>query len=379
LLGGGHSHLEVLKHFGLASPRDVHLTLISRSVVTPYSGMLPGMIAGHYSAEAAHVNLTPLAQFAGASTIYAEATGLDLTGRQVLFNGHPPVPYDLLSLDIGSTPSLSTPGATEHAVPVKPIDRLVRRWSRLCERVRTGQEQQVLAVVGAGAAGVEIVLSAQTRLQELLGRNREHAGRIACHLFTDSADVLPTHSAAVRRIFRRVLAERGITTHVGQAVIEVQQGRLRTADGTWHAANEMVWSTEAAAAPWLGESGLAVDSHGFVSVSGTLQSLSHAGVFASGDIASVVDHPRERSGALAVQQGPWLAANLLRTLRGQPLESYRPPRRFLSVISTGNQYAVASYGPFAFEGAWIWRWKDRAHTRFIQSYTNLPPNPEKTS
>ena len=160
--------------------------------------------------------------------------------------------------------------------------------------------------------------------------------------------------------------------HLGHPVTEVAHGRLRTADGTWHEANEVVWSTEATAVPWLGQSGLAVDPNGFIRVSSSLQSISHERVFASGDIASMVDHPRERSGALAVQQGPWLADNLVRALRGEPLRTHRPRQRFLSLISTGNRYAVASYGAFAFEGAWVWRWKDRIDRRFTRSYTELP-------
>jgi selenide,water dikinase len=176
----------------------------------------------------------------------------------------------------------------------------------------------------------------------------------------------------VRRIFERVLRERRVTVHAGKAVTEVAPGRLRTADGVWHEASEVLWSTEAAAAPWLARSGLAVDRAGFVSVSNTLQSLSHLDVFAAGDIASMVGYPRERSGALAVHQGPWLAGNLRSALQGEPLTPHRPRRQFLSLISTGDRYAVASYGPLACEGRWVWRWKDRIDRRFMRGYTGLP-------
>jgi selenide,water dikinase len=374
LLGGGHSHLAVLKHFGMTAPPDVRLTLVSRSVVTPYSGMLPGMIAGHYSPEDAHVNLTALARFGRAHTVFDEALGLDLAGRRVLLRELPAVPFDLLSIDIGAAPNLSVPGAMENAVAVKPIDRLVRRWSLLCDRVRRAPERLVLAVVGGGAAGVEVVLAAQARLRALLGRDAGYASRIECHLFTDRDDVLPFHNTRVRRIFRRVLKERGVIVHLRNAVTQVAHGRLQTADGKWHEANEVVWCTEASAVPWVSQSGLAVDHSGFMQVSSSLQSTSHERVFAAGDVASIVGHPRERSAALAVQEGPWLAANLVRAVRGEPLRTYKPARRFLSMISTGNRYAVASYGPFALEGSWVWRWKDRIDRRFTRTYTELPPH-----
>lgn len=374
LLGGGHSHLEVLKRFGAASPSPaVRLTLISKSVVTPYSGLLPGMIAGHYSPDAAHIDLPALARFAGARPVFDEAVGLDLDRRHVLLRDLPPVAYDVLSIDIGSAPSLTVPGAAEHAVPIKPIDHLVRRWALLRDRLRTSTATQRVAVVGGGAAGVEIILAVQFRLRALLEHEGEDAARLEYHLFADSTDILPTYNSSVRRIFGRVLRERRITVHAGQAVTEVAHARLRTADGVWHEANEVLWSTEAAATPWLAVSGLAVDRAGFVSVSGTLQSISHPDVFASGDIASMVDYPRQRSGRLAVQQGPWLASNLRSVLREEPLRTHRPRRQFLSVISTGDRYAVASYGPLACAGAWVWRWKDWNDHRFMRAYTELTP------
>ena len=370
LLGGGHSHLAVLKRLRASLSPAVRLTLISKSVVTPYSGMLPGMIAGHYSPDAAHIDLPALARFAGARTVFDEAVGLDLDRRQVLLRDLPPVAYDVLSIDIGSTPSL-VPGAAEHAVPVKPIDHLVRRWALLGDRLRASTAKQRVAVVGGGAAGVEIILAVQFRLRALLDHGGEHAARLEYHLFTDTAEILPTYNSSVRRIFGRVLRERHIMVHAGKAVTEVAHARLCTADGVWHEANEVLWSTETAAAPWLARSGLAVDRAGFVSVASTLQSISHPDVFAAGDIASMVDYPRERSGALAIQQGPWLAGNLRSALRGEPLKPHRPRRRSLSVISTGNRYAVASYGPLACEGTWVWRWKDRRDHRFMRMYTEL--------
>ena len=372
LLGGGHSHVTVLKRFGMRPMPGVRLTLVSRGVDTPYSGMLPGLIAGHYTYDDAHIDLRMLARFADARSIVDEATGLDLANRRVLFARRPPVSYDVLSIDIGSTPNVTVAGAVEHAIPVKPIDQFLARWTALSARLLQTTAPTRVAVVGGGAGGVELLLAVQHHVAKL----RRDAGRdvahLEYHLFTDSREVLPTHNRTARRIFERILRERGVHVHVGTAVVEVLPSQMRTADGELHQIDEVLWTTQAAAAPWLAESGLAVDDAGFVRVSDTLRSTSHADVFAAGDVASVEQYPRPKSGVFAVRQGRPLARNLHRALLGQPLASYRPQRQFLSLISTGDEYAVASRGPFAFEGAWLWGWKDRIDRRFMHRFSELP-------
>jgi selenide, water dikinase len=372
LLGGGHSHVTVLKRFGMQPVPGVRLTLVSRGVDTPYSGMLPGLIAGHYTYDDAHIDLRMLARFADARSVVDEATGLDPANRQVLFAHRPPISYDVLSIDIGSTPNVTVSGAAEHAIPVKPIDQFLARWTVLSARLLETTSRTRIAVVGGGAGGVELLLAVQHHVATLRQRAGRDASDLEYHMFTDGSEVLPTHNRTVRRIFERILRERGIRVHVGCAVMEVLPSQLRTTDGQSHHMDEVLWTTQAAAAPWLAASGLAVDSAGFVRVSDTLRSTSHADVFASGDVASVDEYPRPKAGVFAVRQGRPLARNLHRALLGQKLAGYRPQRQFLSLISTGDEYAVASRGPFAFEGDGLWRWKDWIDRRFMRRFSELP-------
>jgi selenide, water dikinase len=371
LLGGGHAHVTVLKRFGLRPVDGVRVTLVSRVTQTPYSGMLPGLIAGHYTKDESHIDLQPLARFARARAVFDEAIGLDLVSRLVRFREQPPIAYDILSIDIGSTPNLGVTGAAEHTTPVKPIDRFLDRWSALTTRLCAGETIKRIAVVGGGAGGVELLLAVQHSMRTQLAKRGRTDRHLEYHLFTQ-ADLLPTHNRFVRRRFERILAERHVHLHHSSAVVNVAAGMLHTADGCTYAVDETLWTTQAAAAPWLAQSGLAVDSDGFVQVSSTLQSRSHSDVFAAGDIAAMMDHPRPKSGVVAVRQGPPLARNLRHALRGEPLEPYHPQRQFLSLISTGDRYAVASRGPVAFEGAWVWRWKDWIDRRFMRAYNVLP-------
>jgi selenide,water dikinase len=372
LIGGGHSHVAVLKRFGMAPLPGVRITLICRDGHTPYSGMLPGLIAGHYGFDEAHIDLGPLSRFAGARFYHDEVTGIDLAARHVVCRNRPPTPFDILSINIGSTPrTRDVPGAAAATVPAKPISRFLDRWRALSARVRARGAARI-AVVGAGAGGVELLLAAQYRLAHLLEESGRGDDRLEFHLFTDTEEILPTHNRRVRAKFRRVLAERGVAVHTGEPVTAVEPGRLRLRDGASAVFDEILWVTAAGAAPWLRASGLVLDAHGFVAVDDCLQSISHPGVFAAGDIAAIVNHPRPKSGVFAVRQGPPLARNLRRALLGQPLRPYAPQRRFLSLISTGDKYAVASRGLWAAEGRALWRLKDWIDRRFVRKYNELP-------
>ncbi|HZS81463.1 MAG TPA: selenide, water dikinase SelD [Stellaceae bacterium] len=372
LIGGGHSHVAVLKRFGMKPLPGLRLTLICRDVHTPYSGMLPGLIAGHYAFDEAHIDLGPLARFAGARFYHDEAIGIDLVERRILCRNRPPVAYDLLSINIGSTPRMAeVPGAEDHVTPVKPISRFLAGWQRLCDRV-LARDAARIAVVGAGAGGVELLLAAQYRLRRLLADKGRDAAHLEFHLFADTDDILPTHNTRVRAAFRRVLAERAVAVHTGDAVAAVFPGGLATASGARYALDEVLWVTAAGAAPWLRQSGLALDADGFVAVNDRLQSVSHPAVFAAGDIAAVIGQPRPKSGVFAVRQGPPLARNLRRALFGRPLRPFTPQQKFLSLISTGDQYAVASRGALALEGRALWRLKDWIDRRFMRKYGELP-------
>ncbi|HSG74704.1 MAG TPA: selenide, water dikinase SelD [Burkholderiales bacterium] len=373
LVGGGHSHVGVLRRFGMKPMPGVRLTLICRDTHTPYSGMLPGYIAGHYAYDEVHIDLARLAQFAGARFFRDEVVALDRGARKAICRSRPPVTYDRLSINIGSTPRVQdVPGAAEHAVPVKPIHDFNARWLALLERVRAHPGKARIAVVGAGAGGVELALAMQHRLRhELRARGRD-PGDIEFHLLDAGPRILPTHNAAVRRTFERVLRARGVVMHTDAGVVQVSPGRLRTSRGDALDVDEIVWVTRACGARWLRDTGLELDADGFIRVAETLQTLTDPDIFAAGDIASMVDHPLEKAGVFAVRQGPPLAENLRRAVTGRQLARYRPQRRWLALISTGDKSAVASRGLLYLRGDWVWRWKDWIDRRFMRRFGELP-------
>ena len=373
LIGGGHSHIAVLKSFGMKPIPGLRLTLITRDIHTPYSGMLPGYIAGHYSYDDAHIDLRPLALFAGARLYHAEVKGLELSEKKVYCRNRPPVHYDVLSINTGSRPNvIGVPGAEDHTLPVKPIDRFLLGWFDIVKRVLASKGKFRIAVVGGGAGGVELALSSQYRLRGILQRECGSADQLEYYLVTNTPEILPTHNRLVRRKFRRVLDSRDIRVLTDHAVERVAPSLL-ICEGDRHiTADAIIWVTQASAPTWLNEAGLETDNSGFLRVNSCLQSLSHPDVFAAGDIASVVGYPRPKSGVFAVRQGPPLTKNLRRHVYGKRPKAFIPQHKFLGLISTGDKYAVASRGRWSLEGEWVWRLKNWIDCRFMDKYSDLP-------
>lgn len=373
LVGGGHAHIAVLKRFGMRPIPGVRVTLLTRDVDTPYSGMLPGWVAGHYSFDDVHIDLAKLSRYAGARFCHQAVGGLDLAARHVICGDRPPIPYDILSINIGSAPSFGdVPGAAEVVVPVKPIGAFVDRWAGVRERVSAASGPVRIGIVGAGAGGVELLLAVQFALSRMLADLGRLGDVPEFHLFGATETILPTHNRSMRQRLVRLLHERGVHMHLGQLVTAVDPGRITRSDGSTVAVDEILWVTHAGAPKWPGQAGLAVDKAGFIQVDDTLRSISHPEVFAAGDVATVVNHPREKAGVFAVRQGRPLANNLSRALCGQRLRSFHPQRQFLTLVSVGGRYAVGARGPWSVEGALVWRWKNWIDRRFMAKYENLP-------
>jgi len=354
LVGGGHSHLAVLKSFGDTPAGGVRLALLSPSRHAFYSGMVPGVVAGHYRPEDCRVALGALAARAGARFLLDSAVGLDPARREVTTARGERLRYDVLSLDIGSSAG-DPSGAAERALRVRPVEPFLAGWERLRESARRGEIRRI-AVVGGGAAGIEVLLAMRHGL----------AGVAAEFVLFSELPVLAGHGA--RRRMARILGERGVTVHIGRKVVAAGKNGLELDGGGRVEAQAAVWATGASAPSWIAQSGLATDARGFVAVSDTLQSRSSPEIFAAGDVATVIGEPRPKSGVFAVRQGPVLARNLRRALAGEAPERFRPPSRSLALISCGDRYAVASWGRLALEGAWVWRWKDRIDRRFVERY-----------
>lgn len=361
LIGGGHSHALALRMLAMRPIPGVRVTLVSDVSSAPYSGLLPGHVAGFYSWEEMHIDLRRLCAFAGATFVLGHVDGLDPETRRVHVAGRPSLHAEVLSINVGSTPRMrDIPGADAWAVPAKPVPELLAGWERL-KAAATDREQRVV-LVGGGAGGVEIALA----MQGQLGR------RVSITLLHQGDRLLPGHNERVRRIFTRLLPERGIRVSTGTPVVAVTREGVRTAGGDLVPADFVFWLTHAAPPQWIRESGLATTDEGFLRVTPTLQAIGHPWIFAAGDVATIEGEPRPKSGVFAVRMAKPLVANLRAWFADRPLRSYRPQRQFLSLIGTGDGRAVASRKWLAGHSAFFWKLKDRIDRRFMEKFADLP-------
>ena len=384
LIGGGHAHVYVLKSLAMNPCEGARVTLIAKDLHTPYSGMLPGLVAGHYSWEETHVDLEPICRSGNFRIIHDEAVGIDHANKRVLMrSGRPGARFDVCSVDVGITPRASdVAGANEHATPVKPIFGFNARWEAMLARVLEGGKKCDVCVVGGGAGGAELALSMRYRMREEL-KKRGLDENLAAFTLVTRGKLMPSHAKGVRKTFLKVFDEAGVRVIEDDGVARAESKTLVLQSGREINADECIWCTQAGAAKWLKEStDLALDDDGFIAVNATLESTSHQHVFAAGDVANVLKHPRPKAGVFAVRQGPPLDKNIRRALLGKSLVDFTPQKLFLGLITIGGKSAVLSYGNYAFGGIGpvgerLWRWKDKIDRKWMKMYQEMPDMKEE--
>jgi len=389
LIGAGHAHAEVLAHFArlnasgsLSSCRDIELIIISPHRLAPYSGMIPGWLAGRYRWDECCVDFAALAARAGARFIETEVLGLEAGARRFNLASGEQLVADVASLNIGST--VAAPPSSDNGpliIPMRPLAALRARVENFTRDCRRGPVAMV--AVGGGAAGVESILAMQ----------RRHASAaIASHatLVTRTRRILPSLASSVASRAEAVLRRSGIELQTDFDVSEVDTGGLRAVDGRHVRADVILWATGGTAHDWPRESGLDVDPGGFIRVDAQLRSVSHQWLHAVGDCAAFGATGVPKSGVFSVRMGPILSHNLEAAVRAmvnvhhadpghaqsgyaqsdhQDFRRYRPQRRHLVLLNSADGTAIASWGPLAIEGAWVWRWKDHIDRSFVRRYT----------
>ncbi|WP_027854965.1 FAD-dependent oxidoreductase [Marinobacterium litorale] len=359
LVGGGHAHLFVLEAIIQGRLPSDGVALVSPSRWQYYSGMLPGLVAGHYRAEQCRIDLEALCEQAGIVMIIDSSCGLEADRKSLQLASGRTLGFEQLSLDIGSQTDLSwirKPG--NHLISVKPMDRFLADWQAFSDTARRRREGRMV-VVGGGAAGVELAMAARTSLRK--------SGFSLPVTLIASNGVVADFPPAVRKRVERELERLDVRAYHGKA--QAEGGRVKLDDGTELQADLIIATSGAKAPRWLAGSDLELDHAGFVRVDQYHRSCSHPDIYAVGDISARPGTPLMKSGVHSVRVGPILAHNLLAARNGDPLKVFRPRRNVLYLISCGDRRAVASWGPLYASGGWVWHWKDRIDRAFIDRFS----------
>jgi len=369
LAGAGHAHVQVLKRFAASPPPDATLTLITRTRHTPYSGMLPGQIAGLYDFHETHIDTVPLSDHAGAQCRLNTVTGIDRARKMVICDDGEHVPYDILSIDTGSTPNLDRmPGGAVEAIPVKPIDGFLERFEAMRKRILERRAKAHIALVGDGAGGVELMLSVERRLRREVKAAGLSGSELSFTLIGASERILPGFPESFAARFEALCERRFIRLQTGSRVTQVEPGKLTLDGGGAVQADEVLWVTQASAPGWLKGTGLELDDRGFLRVDQHLNALGEPDIFAAGDVIAFEPRPLPKSGVYAVRSGPVLAENIRNRLAGKALTAFKPQQTALYLISTGTKHAIGTRNGLVFAGQWVWHLKDWIDRRFMDQF-----------
>ena len=366
LVGAGHAHVQVLQGLAARRPADLNITVVTPYPQQLYSGMVPGFVAGHYTLDQCVIGLAGLLARCGARYLAGSAVAINADAQTLTLANGDTVAFDVLSLNTGAVMDrekmeASMPGARAHALFVRPMEAFSQLWPQV---VAMGAARPIhLAVVGAGAAGLELAMAAAHALSR---PSNPAGGRVT--LVTGGLAPAQNYPAGVQRSVLCALRRLQITV-LRDSCVGVAPGEIMLAGGASLACDAPLLAIGAQAPAWLARSGMALDDDGFLAVNHFQQSISHPQVFAAGDVASRVDAPYPRSGVHAVRAGPPLLANLRAALAARPLRVYRPPARTLNLLSCGDRYAIAAWGGLSVEGRWVWRLKDRIDRRFVAKYS----------
>ncbi|MCI4661074.1 MAG: FAD-dependent oxidoreductase [Neomegalonema sp.] len=375
LIGGGHCHALTLKALAERPEPGIALTLISPEPTAPYTGMLPGFVAGHYQREDLEIDLETLAERAGARLILDRALGVDRESRTVLLHDNAPEPYDLLSINIGISSQLAgVPALAEHVIPAKPLGRLAERWTTFLGRAKLLDRPPALCVIGGGVGGIELAMAMAWRLRREGLWNRGGAQAVLTLVERGDA-LLPSGPQALRRRLIGALERAGVRLLLGHEATGADAGSVRlramaSGQDTVLPSDFTVATAGARPQAWLAQTGLALHD-GFIAVGPTLQSVDDGAIFAVGDCAHMTHAPREKAGVYAVRQAPVLTENLRRLARsaepGAELMPYTPQSDYLKLITTGGREAIASKWGLALRSHLSWRIKDRIDRAFMRS------------
>jgi selenide,water dikinase len=375
LLGGGHANIQVLKMLAMNPIGGLRITLISDQTHSPYSGMIPGYLAGYYSYEECHFDLRRICEELGQRFIKAKIIGIDPQRKKIQLENRAEVSYDCASINVGIEPQSIENASVEAAlklIPLKPISRFISHWERLIADLNAykGSDALQIAVVGAGASGVEISIILKMLIDQ-------HQWNAEVSLIHRHEYLVSAKDRSAQKKLSETLKELGVKVFKNTQALKEQenglvlkddQGLIQTKDFY-----RVLTATHASAPQWFKQSGLPVDADGFVKVTGNLLVEQGHALFAAGDCIHFTPSPLKKAGVYAVRQGRVLEHNIRAYFTGKSaLKTFRPKKNVLSLITIGERKALVHQDSTSIlRWMWpslLWMVKDGIDRRFMKRF-----------
>lgn len=365
LIGGGHSHAIALREWGKKKITGIKVILISNVKKTPYSGMLPGLIAGYYDYETTHIDLEKLTKFAEVQLIIDQVIDIQPELKKVICQSGRIIDFDVLAIDIGSTPKKTAiKGADLYTIPAKPVPYLIKKWQEIVQNCQSQPDSPLtINIIGGGAGGVELALNMHQRLTNILKPEI-----LTINLIHRGARILSHQNKWVSHQLTQILNQRKINLYLRTEIKAVTATEVITKSGKKITSDYSFLVTQAQAPLWLQNNQIITDENGFILVQDSLQTINYDNIFATGDIATMINYPRPKAGVFAVKQGKPLLQNICKYLSNKPLKKYKPQQKYLNIIGTGNKKAIAIWGPIACQSPLLWNFKEWLDFNFMNQF-----------
>tara|TARA_R110000787_G_scaffold141154_1_gene254644 strand:- start:113 stop:2275 length:2163 start_codon:yes stop_codon:yes gene_type:complete len=363
LVGGGHAHALVLKAWGMSPLPGARLTVINPGPTAPYTGMLPGHVAGHYGRDDLEIDLVRLCRHAGARLILSKATGIDRTAREIMVEGRGAIAYDIASIDIGITARMDLPGFTDNAVGAKPLDVFAAKWRDFLDKTSRGDVLPKIAVIGGGVAGCELAMAMAFAMAQ--------TGLTPQVTVIEAGPQISGVGPRAREKLLLAMAGLGISLRINARVERIEADEVLLRDQDPVPACFCVGAAGAFAHDWIKETDLP-QKDGFIEVGPDLGVAGDNALFAVGDCAYMPFAPRPKAGVFAVRAAPILHANMRAALTDGARQAFKPQKNYLKLISLGGKSAIAEKFGLTLAGPLLWRWKDRIDRAFMDRLGDLP-------
>lgn len=362
MLGTGHAHVHLLSTLSAEPLAGVQITLITPYARELYKSMTPEFVSGNCSQEDCAIALDPILKNSSINWLQRDVVGLDAEQRTITLDNGSLQNFDVLSINIGPAQSRQRmdrmiPGAREHALFLHPVETFFSLWPKVAE-LATHRPLRV-AILGSDAAAFELACTVGSRLFNA-----------SVTLISGDTPVGAHYPQSMQLLMRQTLKERHITV-IQESVVRIAAGELTLASGARLICDVPLITTGTQAPDWIQNSGLAMDTQGFVAVDGFQRSTSHRPVFVADDIATRADDPLPRDSANAMRDGKHLSKNLRAVLAGIEPTPFSPQRKTLIMLSCGKRQAIVSWGNWSAQGRWVWQLKNWLDRAAIRKYSNV--------